>query len=230
MKRLALIIGLALMLLPAAAVAQTIDFAEIGGPGAPGTFWWGGIPSGVSGNTFNIDPNIVEANNSGYPFVFLAGSDWSWYSGPSTAPTADQSAHGVLANFTNGWMTISQDGLGSYCSGDCFSGTLVSGTLKNVGGGFLLEDNFTSGTVDAKLLSVLGLPNPKGGYAGSFSVTLKTGKCTEVSTIDGNGQGSCGTWTSADLNMSPVPEPGTLTLLGTGLFGLAGVVRRKLKK
>jgi hypothetical protein len=29
--------------------------------------------------------------------------------------------------------------------------------------------------------------------------------------------------------LSPVPEPGTLTLLGTGALGLAGIVRRKAK-
>ena len=37
------------------------------------------------------------------------------------------------------------------------------------------------------------------------------------------------TISSGDTNITATPEPGSLTLLGTGLIGLSGVIRRKLK-
>jgi hypothetical protein len=62
--------------------------------------------------------------------------------------------------------------------------------------------------------------------ASGFTTTGSTVQLT-VSTGLGYFDGSV-ILSSGDTNVV-VPEPGSLVLLGTGLIGLAGVVRRKLK-
>jgi hypothetical protein len=52
-----------------------------------------------------------------------------------------------------------------------------------------------------------------------------TGFGAHVCVLGGRGCSSTG---FAKTGSSVVPEPGTISLLGTGLLGLAGVVRRRL--
>jgi hypothetical protein len=167
----------------------------------------------------------------------------------STAGLSLSGSELIAVNGFNGGGLIT-GGLGgvSFSTGSLISGgSLQMGGSFNGGGSFVITSNGSDGLPSGTLFSgsfsgpvswqLITLANGTHNYTltGSITGTWYNGSTVNGATVQltiNTGKGFFNGSTnisSGDTNIVTVPEPGTLGLLGTGLIGLAGALRRKLK-
>jgi hypothetical protein len=128
----------------------------------------------------------------------------------------------------------------SFSTGAFTSGNAQNGGTLAAGGSFQIVGNGTngvpngvifSGTFSSATWELVTLANGTHNYILTGAIVSaggQVGATTQITVNTGKGffNGSANL-SSGDTNLV-VPEPGTLSLFGTGLISLAGIVRRKL--
>jgi PEP-CTERM motif-containing protein len=188
------------------------------------------------------------------PFVAFAGSSVDFtnsggtLAGTNSGLTLTGSALIAVDGLGGGLITGNDLGSVSFSTGALSSGSLQMGGTFATGGTFTITGNGTSGVPSGVIFNgsfsgpvtwtLVTLANGTHNYTltGSLTGTWYNGTTVNGATVQltiNTGRGffnGSTTISSGDTNFNTatVPEPGSLSLLGVGLIGIAAVVRRKL--
>jgi hypothetical protein len=184
---------------------------------------------------------IAAFANSGVDFSNSGGT----LSGTNSGLSLSGSILAAVNGLNGGGLITGNLGSVTFSTGALTSGSLQMGGTFAAGGSFTVTGNGTNGIPNGTLFTgtfsgpvswqLVTLANGTHNYimTGILSGTVGTfstnGVTVQLTINTGKGFFNGSTQISSGDTNIVVPEPGTLTLLGTGLMSLAGVARRKLK-
>ena len=174
------------------------------------------------GFTNNNTPSVTLQGTASYPDTTPFSGPYTFTFGSGTLPFLTEVSPSIY-NVTMGTAPLTLDVCIISCANQ-LDGTVVISYLSDANPALLN----ISGTITVTKVTGI-LYNDFAGGPGSldFDVTLSR-TVNSVDYVYGHrGKSTQGTISSGEVIGTPVPEPGTLALLGSGLIGLAGILRRK---
>jgi hypothetical protein len=198
-----LLIAAALACLPITAAANSVDYANSRGT----------VTAIDGGTAITLTGSILTTVTGGVCSSMCTGNLGTVTFTSGTLTSGSLATGGTFG--AGGSLTIMGNGKNGVPSGTLFQGTFTSATWT-----------VTALPGGNNVFSFSGTLQGTGSFSGP-AFTIQGSKIVHGNPFASGGSGSV-RWASGDTTVGAVPEPGSLALMGTGILGIGGVVRRKL--